>query len=257
MNDCRTRYPLVLVHGLNCRPGRQSAFGRVPDDLRAHGATVFVTAQDAVGTVDGNARQLAVEIEQICVRTGSPKVNLIAHSKGGIEARRAISALGSAEHVASLSMLSTPNRGLHTVSRLARTPLFDVLSLPVDLCWRINGDDAPDFAAAARELTGGAMDVFNASHPDAPGIYYQSWGAALGGTRKDPLMSAFGLVFDRLDGQTDGMVSPASARWGAYRGTLSGITHQCFCDVFRRDTGHFDVRAFYRALAADLAKRGF
>lgn len=257
MNDCRTKYPIVLVHGLHARPGAPGSFGRIPDDLRAHGAVVHVTAQDAVGTVEGNARQLAVAFRQILVRTGAQKLNLIAHSKGGIECRCAISALGWGDRIASLTMLSTPNRGLYTVSRLARTPLFDALSLPVNLWWQLQGDDAPDFAAAVRALTAGSMDVFNACHPDDPRVCYQSFGAVRGSAKKDPLMSIFGLVFDRHDEETDGMVSPAAAAWGAYRGTLSGVSHQALCDLYRRDTAGFDVRAFYRSIAADLAQKCF
>lgn len=258
MNDCRTKYPLVLVHGLNSKLGAPlSGFGRVPDDLRAHGAAVYVTTQDAVGTVEGNARQLAVEIEQICVRAGADKVNLIAHSKGGVEARYAISALGCGTRVASLSMLSTPNRGLHTVSWLAHSPLFDLLALPTDCYWRLRGDDAPDFAAAVRALAPGPMDVFNRANPDDPEVYYQSWSAALDGARSDRVMAFLGLVFSLFDDATDGLVSPDSARWGEHRGTLTGLSHRALCDVCRRDTGGFDVRAFYRALARGLAEKGF
>ena len=257
MNDCKTRYPIVLVHGLNARLGSLGGFGRIPDDLRAHGAAVFVTEQDAVGTVEGNARQLAVAFEQILVQTGAEKLNVIAHSKGGIETRCAIAALGWGDRIASLSMLSTPNRGLYTVSRMAHTPFFDVLSLPVDLWWRIRGDDRPDFAAAVRGLTAGSMDVFNAQHPDDPRVCYQSWGAIRGSAKKDPLMSVFGLVFDRHDEETDGMVSPASAAWGDYRGTLTGVSHQALCDLYRCDTAGFDVRAFYRGLVKELAEKGF
>ena len=257
MNDCKTRSPIVLVHGLNARLGALGSFGRVPEDLRTHGASVFVTEQDAVGTIEHNARQLAVTFEQILVQTGAEKLNLIAHSKGGIECRCVISALGWGDRIASLSMLSTPNRGLYTVSRMAHTPLFDVLSLPVNLWWQFKGDDTPDFAAATRNLTAGQMDVFNAHHPDDPRVYYQSWGAVHGSVKKDPLMSAFGLVFDHHDEETDGMVSPASAAWGNYRGTLHGVSHQLLCDLYSRDTAEFDVCAFYRAIARELAQKGF
>lgn len=257
MNDCKTRYPIVLVHGLHARPGAPGGFGRIPEDLSAHGATVFVTEQDAIGTVANNANQLAAAFRQILAQTGAEKLNLIAHSKGGIECRAVISALGWGERIASLSMLSTPNRGLYTVSRLARTPLFDVLTLPIDLWWKINGDAHPDFAAAVRGLTAGALSVFNEQHPDDPRVYYQSWGAVLDDPKNDLLMSLTGLLFSRLDEATDGMVSPESAAWGNYRGTLPGVSHQTFCDLYRRDPDGFDIRAFFRALVFELAQKGF
>ena len=258
MTDCKTKYPIVLVHGLHARPqGEPSSFGRIPDDLRKHGATVFTTEQDAVGTIAENAAQLVQEFEDIRAETGAEKLNIIAHSKGGLESRCAISAYGYGKHVASLSMLSTPNRGLYTISQMAHSPFFDVLSLPVNLWWHTKGDDHPDFAAAARSLTAGALSVFNQQHPDDPRVYYQSWGAVLDDSKNDPLMSAVGLVFSRLDEATDGMVSPESAAWGNYRGTLHGVSHQEFCDLHRRDPDGFDICAFFRTLVFELAQKGF
>ena len=59
MTDCRTRYPLLLIHGLNCRDDWIFPYwGRVADILREHGATVYLSGQDAWGGVPGNARAL-------------------------------------------------------------------------------------------------------------------------------------------------------------------------------------------------------
>ena len=59
MTDCRTRYPLLLIHGLNCRDDWIFPYwGRVADILREHGAAVYLSGQDAWGSVPGNARAL-------------------------------------------------------------------------------------------------------------------------------------------------------------------------------------------------------
>ena len=56
---CRTRYPLLLAHGLNCRDHWPLDYwGRIPEALRAEGAVVYLGGQDAWGSVEGNARQL-------------------------------------------------------------------------------------------------------------------------------------------------------------------------------------------------------
>ena len=47
-------------------------------------------------------------------------MNIIAHSKGGLEARYLISNMGYGRYIASLSMLSTPNRGSRVAELLLR-----------------------------------------------------------------------------------------------------------------------------------------
>src|SRR5207245_6473457 len=66
--------------------------------------------------------------EQILRWTGEP-VNLIAHSMGGLDARYMITHLGMAEHVRSLTTVSTPHRGTYLVDWFLtnyreRLPLF-------------------------------------------------------------------------------------------------------------------------------------
>ena len=48
---------------------------------------------------------------QIIQKTGCEKVNIIAHSKGGLESRYAISQLGLSPYVASLTTINTPHHG--------------------------------------------------------------------------------------------------------------------------------------------------
>ena len=58
MKDCQTRYPILLLHGLNCRDDCFSGcWGRVPEALRERGAVVYLGHQDAWGSIEGNARK--------------------------------------------------------------------------------------------------------------------------------------------------------------------------------------------------------
>lgn len=108
--DCKTRYPILLAHGLGVteRGGLYVPWGRVPDVLRAHGAEVCFGGQDAWGSIETGAAQLAETVRKMLRLYGCERVNIIAHSKGGLEARHLISAMGYGKHVASLTMLSTP-----------------------------------------------------------------------------------------------------------------------------------------------------
>ena len=63
-------------------------------------------------------------------------------------------------------------------------------------------------------------------------------------------------LFYAAHGDSDGLVTPASARWGRYRGTLEGVSHQQLVDAQGVDSG-FDVCGFYTQLVQELARMGF
>ena len=256
MNGCKTRYPLVLAHGL-ARPDsgvRRPTWGRVPEALRAAGATVYLAGQDAWGSIETGASQLARAVDRALRETGSGKVNLIAHSKGGLEARYLISRMGYAGRVASLSMIATPNRGSGVAGALLRVrPAVALWAKGNDAAWR-GRDAAPDSLRAGEQLTPAYLERFNRETPDAPGVYYQSWGARIGARHADGAMALTRALFFFAHGASDGLVTPDSARWGAYRGTLEGVSHQQLVDVTAG--GDFDAVAFYRSLVFDLAEKG-
>ena len=107
-----TKYPVVLVHGMMAKNSRfWRAFRGIASFLKEQGIAVYVTNQDGVGAVATNAVQLKEEILDILKKENCQKVNLIAHSKGGVDSRYMISHLDMAEHVASLTTLSTPHHG--------------------------------------------------------------------------------------------------------------------------------------------------
>ena len=76
------------------------------------GAQVFLGGQDGWATVEQNAAALKKRVEEILVQTGSSKIHLIAHSKGGLDARYLVSSLGMAPYVASVNLIAVPNLSL-------------------------------------------------------------------------------------------------------------------------------------------------
>jgi triacylglycerol esterase/lipase EstA (alpha/beta hydrolase family) len=86
----KTRYPIVLAHGL---AGFDKVFGTVeyffgiPEALRDGGAEVYLTQVSAYNTSEERGEQLLAQIEQIVATSGQPKVNIIGHSQGGLDAR--------------------------------------------------------------------------------------------------------------------------------------------------------------------------
>lgn len=255
---CKTKYPILLVHGMNCRDERPIFYwGRIPDTLRERGATVYLGGQDAWGTVAGNAEQLRKTVLRILECEQCEKINIIAHSKGGLEARYLISCLGMAEHVASLTTLSTPHHGSHTAKWFGAQRILAPYGFCSNVFWRLLGDEAPCFKETLRNLSSDWAETFNRECPDMPGIFYQSWGARLAGSFHDPVMALYASVCRWLDGDTDGLVSPESAKWGLYRGTLERVGHQDLADAWKHDLPHFKPRGFYIKIVRELKKEGF
>lgn len=263
---CKTRYPILFVHGVFFRDSNIfNYWGRIPGELTKNGAVIFYGQQQSAASVRTSAEELAERIRGIVKDTGCEKVNIIAHSKGGLDSRYAISCLGMDKHVASLTTINTPHRGcifadylLEKVPEKVRISIAEKYNNAL----RQLGDTNPDFISAVTDLTASHCKVFNESAPDVPGVYYQSVGSKMNRARSGrfPLNIAYPLV-KHFDGENDGLVSVESAKWGERFTMISidgkrGISHADIIDLNRENIRGFDVREFYVGLAADLKKRG-
>ena len=272
MSCCSTRYPILLLHGAGFRDHERLCYwGRIPKTLEKHGARIYYGHQDARGTVERNAAFIKANIEKILAETGCEKINIIAHSKGGLEARYIISSLGMAEKVASLTTIATPHRGSKTVDLLCRLPksAFRFTAFFADRFCQMLGDEEPDFYTVGRAFSTESMEAFNEQNPDAPGVYYQSYAGAMRSPFSDGFLFVPCLVVRRIEGENDGLVTPASAMWGNYRGVLRGATrrgvsHADEVDARRmnftrkaREGGVSDIRQVYVGIVSELKQMGF
>ena len=270
LDACATRYPILLAHGASAYDGKPiCGWGRIPAALEACGARVYFGAQDGWGSVEHNAAMLAARIEAICASEGCEKVNIIAHSKGGLDARCAASSLGAGARIASISTVGTPHHGSETLDIICKAPpaLFAAAARVVDTLARWYGDEAPDFLSVGRLFTTEAMEAFNRANPDCPGVYYQSFGFVMGHAFSDVLLCLANWVVGRVEGENDGLVSLASAAWGENFQAIRargfwGISHLDEIDLrrvrltHRGGKGYFDICDFYIRLAEDLRRRG-
>ena len=150
---CGTAYPLLMVHGVGFRDFRYfNYWGRIPRELARNGAKVYYGHQEAWGTVESNAQVLKEKIWEIQRETGCGKVNIIAHSKGGLDSRYLISALDMAEAVASLTTINTPHQGSMLVDLLKGLPdgFYRMVCRWIDQYFGRLGDQCPD----AQRLSG-------------------------------------------------------------------------------------------------------
>jgi len=263
---CRTQYPLLLVHGVFFRDSRFfNYWGRIPAELIRNGASVFYGEQQSAASVADSAKELAERIKTVAVQNGG-KVNVIAHSKGGLDARWAISCLGAAPYVASLTTINTPHRGclfaetlLKKTSRKFQQELADAYNSALQKL----GDTSPDFLAAVNDLTQSACARLNERATDQPDILYESVGSKVRRARSGqfPLNVSYPLV-RHYDGENDGLVAVEAAKWGASFTLLTpkgrrGISHGDVIDLNRENIPGFDVREFYVGLVHRLKERGY
>lgn len=267
---CKTNYPIVLVHGAGFRDLRWPLYwGRIPSALAACGAQVFYGLQDAWGSAETNAAALAARIAQITEEADCARVNIIAHSKGGIDARLAACQFGCADRIASITTVATPHRGSQTLDRLysGASSVFSLAALAVDNWIRLVGDRKPDFLKLCEGLTTSRMEQFNRCNPDVPGIFYQSFACVMRSPLSDINLSTANFVVGRIEGENDGLVSVRSALWGenahAVRGAgMRGVSHLDAIDLRRapltgkQGAGLSDICELYRAIAQGLRERG-
>jgi len=263
---CQTRYPLLMLHGVGFRDLKYiNYWGRIPKHLIRNGATVFYGHQEALGTIEDNGHMVREKIIEIIQKTGAEKVNIIAHSKGGLDARYTITTLGMGEYVASLTTISTPHRGSALAdfgNKRFSDKTFRSVAAVFDKYFLKIGDKNPDFYTAMHQFTEEYAGKFNNETPDVNGVYYQSYMSLMKNCLSHSLLSVPYLIMCFHDKKNDGLVTLESARWGEFRGTFTnkgrrGISHGDMIDITRGNYKNFDVIETYIDIVSDLKNRGF
>ena len=185
---CKTKYPIVLIHGVFFRDNNLfNYWGRIPRTLQAHGATIYYGQHQSALSVKESARELTARIKLIVERSECEKVNIIAHSKGGLDCRYAISEFGLAPYVASVTTINTPHRGCLFAEKLLYTipeKVKDKVAKAYNASLMVLGDETPDFLTAVSDLTADACEKRNKKLVFPEGIYSQSVGSVLGHAKK-------------------------------------------------------------------------
>lgn len=242
--------PVVLVHGLfgfdrmGVPGARLHYFRGIVEHLERLGCHAHAVRLPRAASVPERAAILAAKI----VELGHPRVDIIAHSLGGLDARYALARLGLAEHVRSLVTIGTPHRG---------SPLADLASEgPVGLARKaVAAVGVP--MAAVDWLTSGALEQFNRDVLDVPGVRYAS---VVGGIREASTPIALAIApahayLRRVAGPNDGIVPMTSQYWGE---TLAEIEADHFEQVGWRlgIRQTFDAHAMYAFIVARLGDVG-
>ncbi len=220
MSNSKT-YPIVLAHGIARFDVLTNALFAIDNDdtddkvhyfrnirtfLMEDEFDVHHTNVDWAGSLANRAADLKREIDQILSDTEADKVHIIAHSMGGLDARRM---LWGHRHdafenrIASVTTLGTPHHGSPFADFLARGTPEDCAALGF-------GFDG------IRDLTTAATAAFNSEVGEwekTNGVRFRAYA----GSQKllhifSPLKFAW-LVIKGQAGPNDGFVPVASARW--------------------------------------------
>src|SRR5512133_3396773 len=169
-HGAQLKFPLVLAHGilgfdeLKLGPFREQYFRGVAPRLERLGTRIYAFPVHPTAVVSSRAAALATAV----LALDAPRVNIVAHSMGGLDARYLAAKLSLAGKVASIVTVGTPHRG---------TPLADIgaglwLVAPTT---KLLMDKAGFDAHGMLELTTARMEAFNREVVDQEGIFYGSW----------------------------------------------------------------------------------
>ena len=238
----KTRYPIVLVHGLfgfDSFLGLDYFYG-IPGALTQDGARVFVAQVSAANSTEVRGEQLLAQVKTIMAITGASKVNLIGHSHGGPTIRyvagvapQLVASVTSIGGVNKGSRVADILRGVVPAGTLSETLVNNAAKAFVAL---INlgsgGTSLPQMPTAALDaLTTVKTQDFNRRFPQAlpsgcgsgpelvNGVRYYSWAGTMPVTNvldvSDGALGILSLVFGEAN---DGLVSACSSRLGTHLG---------------------------------------
>lgn len=256
-----SRYPFILVHGIVIKDFKfLRAFGRIEKKLKEQGFKVYTAKIDGFGTIENNAEQLKENILKILEAENTSKVNIIAHSKGGLDSKYMICHLNMAERVASLTTLCTPHKGSQIATRLLKMPKFLTKNIAfwVNFWYRLFGDKKPNSLEVCKQLQ--AVNGNEAPQLEVPSdIYCQSYSATLNKSRDDFIMGVPLMFSKHYEKEaSDGLVSPSSSVFGNYKGDIDGsVSHIQIVGFAASKKKKEKIYAFYTQLCEDLAKMGY
>ena len=275
-----TKYPILLLHGVAAKSEVLGAhyFGRLPKALKSKGYEVFDGNHLAWGSFDQNANILYEDINYKTEELGYEKVNIISHSKGGLDARYMLwkySPVGISNRVASLTTLNTPHRGSVTADSLFAVVPDSLHWIPVmitNVIAAFQGEWNTDSLAVYQSMRTEDMAFLNAIIGDpsegcAYEVYCQSYSSIVTESIADKFSQTLAWLNKQLGKPVnDGLVAGEHSQFGHFRGLVKpdqgdSISHLGIIDrgriISHGGTPGFDPISFYHDILLDLEEKGF
>lgn len=225
----KLKYPVFLCHGYGAI-GSVVKSGPLHDpcmEIRGHGVVAIAPNTVPYAKIETRAENWVSLIQKFCEQHGYEKVNVVAHSMGGLDMRCALSKMDAAEYVESLTTIASPHHGSSLADLVLKTPELVMEKLSEMFDWFgefMFPKTKSDALGSLEQLSCGyARDIFNPQHPDVEGVDYYSYSAAVGkGTDfsiNPVLRFQNNQIFDK-EGENDAFVSVKSAKWGTHLETI-------------------------------------
>jgi len=256
------KYPVVLVHGIVAHDrGRIINFwGRIPKKLQENNIKVFFGNTDSWGSYESNAEILKATIDRILDETNSEKVNIIAHSKGGIDSRYLIWKYNYGDKVASLTTISTPHHGAEIADLIYSQKIVHsrITKNALIIYGKLYGDTNPDLFNVNYQLTTEKMKEFNENIGMDDRVYYQSIYTLMNNSFDDLMFFYSYRYIKNINGDNDGIVSEYSARWGDNIIKIEGgISHAEIVDLKKKKISGINIPDIYMRIVNELMEKGF
>jgi triacylglycerol esterase/lipase EstA (alpha/beta hydrolase family) len=219
-------HPILLAHGIarfDILRAQLRRFWKVPflakgdkyhyfkgikSRLRRHGFDAYHSHVAFAASVADRASELGAEVRRILAKSGAERVHIVAHSMGGLDARRMIvDCPEMAGAVASLSTIGTPHNGTSFADvglAMGGGKIIDALARVVSL------EGYKDLSRAACASFNDRVEAIEARN----GVVYQTWSSV------EPEESNVFMtltvpwrIINREEGANDGLVSEASQSW--------------------------------------------
>ena len=183
-------------------------FKGIKSRLRDAGFDAFHSHVAFAASVEDRASELRAEVRRVMEKTGAERVHIIAHSMGGLDARRMIvDCPEMAGAVASLSTIGTPHNGTSFADiglEMGGGKVIDALAKVISL-------------EGYRDLSREACAAFNrrAEASEARnGVVYQTWSSVEPEEKNVFLtLTVPWRIIQREEGANDGLVAESSQAW--------------------------------------------
>lgn len=259
------KHPILLCHGYGAIASlvKPSPLYDVALLLRSHNVLAFAPNIVPYAKIETRAESWERIIKELIENIPDDKVNVIAHSMGGLDIRYALSKLDVARHIASFTTVSTPHRGTSLAELTLKTPEAIRDKLADFLDWmgdRIYPHTKSDSVASASQLTRQYVtEVFNPQTPDVDDIPYYSYSSAVGRGTPEPIRVIARYqnkhIFEQ-EGPNDGMVSVESSQWGEHVQTLN-LSHLEQMNLRIKDDRKQHFEAFWLDVVKMLQAKGY
>lgn len=257
-------HPVLICHGFGAIASliKPSPLYDVAMLMRAHNVLAFAPNIVPYADIETRAESWVQVIEKLMEKIQADKINVIAHSMGGLDMRYALANYDIKENVASFTTVCTPHRGTSLAEASLKTPdvvrerLGDFLDWMGDHMYPHTKSDV--LTSAAQLTRRHVLEVFNPKVPDVAGIPYYSYSSAVGKATSHPIKMFTryqnNLIYDK-EGPNDGMVSVESAKWGEHMGT-GNLSHMEQINLGLKDERQDLFEAFWMDITKMLAQKG-